>query len=201
MAYRETEQVRQRKDAARQGILDAARQLVSNGGFRAAQMSAVAEQAGVATGTLYRYFPKQADLFAELFRINTQREVDAMAAAARSGENARQRLHNAIATFTSRALRNRRLAYALIAEPVDPQVEVERLKYRRAYAQIIETVLRDGVASGELPEQDPQLSAAALVGALAESLLGPLVRSAPSARRSVSEAICDFCLRAVGAPE
>jgi AcrR family transcriptional regulator len=201
MAYRETERTRQKKDAQRQAILDAARRLVSRGGFRAAQVSAVAEGAGIATGTIYRYFPTQSDLFAELFRINTEREIEAMVFAAREGDRATVRLRNALYSFTERALRNRKLAYALIAEPVDPQVEAERLKYRRAYAKLIENILKEGLARKEFAPQDPHLSAAALVGALAESLLGPLVRSVRPARESVSDAIVEFCMRAAGARE
>ena len=80
----------------------------------------------------------------------------------------------AVETFARRALRGRRLAWALIAEPVDPAVEVERLAFRRAYAAGFEDVLRAGVAAGELAPQNVALSAAALVGALGEALVGPL---------------------------
>ena len=41
-------------------------------------------------------------------------------------------------------------AYALLAEPVDPAVEAERLIFRRAYADVFAAALRDGVAAGEL---------------------------------------------------
>ena len=75
-----------------------------------------------------------------------------------------------------RALAEPVRAYALIAEPVDPAVEAERLTFRRAYADLFARALRDGVAAGELPEPDPDLAAAAIVGALAEALLGPLAR-------------------------
>lgn len=201
MPYRETERTRQKRDEQRQGILNAARRLVSRGGFRAAQISAVAEGAGIATGTLYRYFPTQSDLFAELFRLNTEREIEAMRAAAQEGDSAAERLYNALFVFTHRALRNRKLAYALIAEPVDPVVEAERLKYRRAYAELIERILKDGIRGSEFARQDAHVSAAAIVGALGESLLGPLVRSAPSSRRSASDSIIEFCMRAAGARE
>ena len=40
-----------------------------------------------------------------------------------------------LATFARRALRNPRLAWALIAEPVDPLVDAERLAYRERYAR------------------------------------------------------------------
>ncbi len=201
MAYRETALVRARKDGVRLSILEAARALVGQGGFRSAQMSAVAAAAGVATGTIYRYFPTQIELFAEVFRDNSQREVDAMQAAAAADGSCSQRLSLAVTTFINRALRNRRLAYALIAEPVDPQVEAERLNYRGAYARVLEALLEEGVASGEFAQQDAHITAAALVGVLGEALLGPLLHSAPTARESVADSIIALCLRAVGAKE
>ncbi|WP_029923333.1 TetR/AcrR family transcriptional regulator [Nevskia soli] len=199
MAYRETAQVRARKDGVRVAILEAARALVGQGGFRAAQMTAVAAGAGVATGTIYRYFPTQIELFAEVFRDNSQREVEAMLAATVGDGNCTQRLNRALAMFISRALRNRRLAYALIAEPVDPQVEAERLRYRQAYAMVLEKLVQEGIVSGEFAPQDAHVTATALVGVLGEALLGPLLHSVPTARESVADSIIALCLRAVGA--
>ena len=46
----------------RKRILDATYDLASSGGFDAVQMRAVAEQADVALGTLYRYFPSKIHL-------------------------------------------------------------------------------------------------------------------------------------------
>ena len=46
----------------RRRILDATVALASKGGFDAVQMRAVAEQADVALGTLYRYFPSKIHL-------------------------------------------------------------------------------------------------------------------------------------------
>ena len=57
-------------------------------------------------------------------------------------------------TFAERALRRPRLAWALIAEPVDPLVDAERLAYRARYAALIAEALSQGIAAGELPEQD-----------------------------------------------
>ena len=46
----------------RKRILDATIALASQGGFDAVQMRSVAEQADVALGTLYRYFPSKIHL-------------------------------------------------------------------------------------------------------------------------------------------
>jgi AcrR family transcriptional regulator len=199
MAYRETLQVRQRKDAQRQAILDAARRLVSKGGFREAQMAAVATEAGVATGTLYRYFPNQADLLTALFRAVSQRELDAMAEAVAGEAGAKQRLENAILTVSERALRNRKLAYALLGEPLHPHIEGERLRFRRAFAKTLEQLIDSGIETRELPTQDAKVTAAALVGAMGEALLGPLARGGPSTRQAFVDSLLMVCLRATGA--
>jgi AcrR family transcriptional regulator len=153
----------------------------------------------VATGTVYRHFPSKAELFAEVFRRASQREVDATRAAAdAAGDAAPARLAAAIDTFARRALRGRRLAWALLAEPVDPAVEAERLAFRRAYAGVFAAILRDGIAAGELAEQDVALVSAALVGALGEALVGPLSPVAPRADADALVAgLVAFCLRSV----
>ena len=62
--------------AARERVVDAAHELIAEGGFREAHVAAVADRADVATGTVYRHFASKADLFAEVFRRASQRELD-----------------------------------------------------------------------------------------------------------------------------
>jgi AcrR family transcriptional regulator len=175
VAYRPTERTEARRTAARDRIVRAALELVARGGYREAQVAPVARRAGVATGTVYRHFPSKADLLTEVFRVASQREVDAVAAAtAAPGATAPDRIAAAVETFARRALRGRRLAWALLAEPVDPAVEAERLQFRRAYAEVFAAAVRDGIAAGELPDQDAAFTATALVGAIGEALVGPL---------------------------
>ena len=177
-------------------ISAAALRLVAEGGYQAAAISRVAQAAGVGTGTVYRHFPSKADLLAEVFRMASQREVDAVAAAVTVPGPAVHRLAVAAETFARRALQGRRLAWALLAEPVDPAVEAERLVFRRAYRDVFAAVLEDGIASGELPDQDRELTAAALVGAIGEALVGPLSPTAAGGDpdRLVRDLVT-FCLR------
>src|SRR5881227_1711411 len=143
MAYRPTARTEARRAEVRDRIVRAAFELIRRGGYREASVAAVAAGAGVATGTVYRHFPSKADLFAEVFRRASQREVDATREAAQeAGGPATRRLAAAVETFARRALRGRRLAWALLAEPVDPAVEEERLVFRRAYAEVFASSLR-----------------------------------------------------------
>jgi AcrR family transcriptional regulator len=202
MAYRRTERVEARLADNRARILRAARQLVAEGGFREAQIAAVAALAEVAVGTVYRYFPAKADLFAEIVRTVSQREVDVLREIADSGGPASERLAAAVRAFASRAIRGRRLAWAVLAEPVDPEVDDVRLEYRRNHYGAFERIIREGVKAGEFPPQDVEASAACLVGAFMEGLVGPLAMESvgPGGEgSSLVEALVGFSLRAVGA--
>jgi AcrR family transcriptional regulator len=198
MAYRPTERTEARRLEVRERIVSAAVALVAQGGYRAASVSAVAERAGVATGSVYRHFPSKAGLFAEVFRRASQREVDAVRAAAAGSESAVERLATAIETFARRALRGRRLAWALLAEPVDPAVEAERLRFRQAYRDAFAGLLVDGIAAGEFPEQRVEVVAAALVGAIGEALVGPLSPAGGDVDDgAVIDALIAFCISSV----
>jgi AcrR family transcriptional regulator len=59
-----------RKALQRQRILDAARGVFFRDGFMAANLDEVAEGAGVAKGTLYRYFENKAELYVAVLSAN-----------------------------------------------------------------------------------------------------------------------------------
>jgi len=147
---------------------------VTQGGFAAAAVAPVAQKSGIATGTIYRHFPSKAELVAEVFRHATEHELNAVTLASQIDASAAERLKRAVETFAIRALQAPRLAYALIAEPVDPLVEKERLTYRFAYAEAFEDLINDGMDAGEFVQQNPSITAASLVGMLSEALVGPL---------------------------
>jgi AcrR family transcriptional regulator len=174
MAYRETEKMRQRKAETRQRIINCTYECIAHGGFRNARIAQIAGLAGVAIGTIYRHFESQEDLFAEVFRLATQREVDKVATALTTNGSSIDRLESALKQFADRALRSPMMAWSLIAEPVDPKVDEERLAYRKAYASLFEKTIREGIAEGCIPDQNARQSSTCLVGAIAESLVGPL---------------------------
>src|SRR5205085_10238402 len=114
-------------------------------------------------------------LFAEVFREAAQRELDVVAAvAAWPDRTVAERIAAGTETFARRALNAPVLAYALLVEPVDPVVEAERLRFRHGHHVGFARLLDEGVASGELEPMDTAVVGAALVGALAEALVGPL---------------------------
>jgi len=186
----------------RERLLRSAQELIEEGGYGAASVAAIAERAGFAASTLYRHFVSKEELFVELFRTVCDREVRAMRAAGDGGDSHVERLETVMATFAERALRRPRLAWALLAEPVDPLVDAERLAYRERYSALCAETLRAGIEAGEMPEQNVELVAAALVGGCGEALVGPLspLAGAKPSSEDIVAALRLFVRRAVGAP-
>ncbi|MFZ5780269.1 MAG: TetR/AcrR family transcriptional regulator [Pseudomonadota bacterium] len=205
MVYRQTENATRRLADKRARILKAARELVADGGWAAAQVDQVAARAGVATGTVYRHWSSKAELCAEIVATVSAREVGIVRAVVEADGTPAEKLESAVRAFAGRALRGRRLAYALIAEPVDPEVEAVRLDYRAQLARCFERILREGIMRGAFPRLDPAVAAACIVGAFMEALVGPLAPTrgtGPRADRHLVDQITRFCLRAsAGATE
>jgi len=200
MIYRRTENIVRRQAERHAAIVAAARALAAEGGMAAVQIAPVAARAGIAAGTVYRYFPSKTELVAAAIGAFSERELTAVRRAANAAPGPLSALAAAVTTFAARALHRRRLAWALIAEPVDPAIDAVRLTFRRALTAEIEGRLAAALRARHLPDQDVRLSAPALVGALIEGLVGPLAPEASSAgtARDAVQAIALFALRAVG---
>ena len=186
-------------------LLAAAGSVIEEGGYGAASVIAIAQRAGVASGTLYRHFSSKEDLFVEVFRLVCAGEERAMRAAADAlAPTATEvdRLEQVLVTFARRALRRPRLTWALIAEPVDPRVDAERTAYRARYTAFVAGALRAAVDRSEIPALEVAFTAAAIVGGCGEALVGPLAPNAagPDEDDAVVASLRAFVRRAVGAP-
>jgi len=198
MPYRRTDNVVRRLSARHDAIIAATGQIAGEGGLAAVQIAAVAARAGIAAGTVYRYFPAKTDLVAALIEEMTEREMGALRRAAAGAPGPLSALSAAIMTFAARALRDRRLIYAVIAEPADAELGAARGNFRQSLAAEFSGRIAAAAAEGRLPEQDPALAAAALTGLLVEGLIGPLAPDASGRERDIVQALTLTALRALG---
>lgn len=195
MAYRQTDRVKRRLAARREAILSAARALAAEHGMEAVQIAPVAKLAGIAAGTVYRYFPAKTALVEALVEATAERELAAMRAAAARAPGPLSALSAALLTLAARARRQRQLVWALTGQPVEPDLDRARLAFRRALAGEIEARLAaEPSAAATAP-----LAAPALVGALLEGLVGPLApHGAAAAERETVQMLVVFALRGLG---
>ncbi|HEY1152886.1 MAG TPA: TetR/AcrR family transcriptional regulator [Pseudolabrys sp.] len=201
MPYRQTANVLRRLAEREDSILVAARDAAAEGGIRAVQIVPVAQRAGIAAGTVYRYFPAKADLVAQLVATVSAREIAAMRDAAIVAPGPLSALAAVIVTFATRASAQRRLAYALLAEPADSDFDEPRSAYRQALVAELSDRIAAAMGENVLPEQDVTRAAPAVVGALIDGLLGPAARDVADDQAQGREAVQEmalFALRALG---
>jgi len=128
MSYKRSSLMQERMEQNRQTILQSARELIAQGGFKDAQIQAIAERAGVSSGLVYRYFDNKSQVLIEILAEAIQHEIQILNAIAASELSAKQKLHKAVTTFVKRALNSPQLSYSLMFEPVDPLIEHEKEK-------------------------------------------------------------------------
>ena len=151
----------EKKAAVRQKILEAAREVFFRDGFMQANLDEVAQIAGVAKGTLYRYFESKAVLYVAVLSHNGKVFEERMReAAARSGSSA-DRLREVGRFYFGHWTRNREyfdIFWALENQGVIGELpegvvdEVTRLWEN--CLQILADVISEGVERGEFDHCD-----------------------------------------------
>jgi TetR/AcrR family transcriptional regulator, cholesterol catabolism regulator len=97
----------------RRRILDATVALASKGGYEAVQMRTVAEQAEVALGTLYRYFPSKIHLLVSALAHEFERTQDRLDRAILRGDTPYDRTMRMLGGLTKAMQRNPLLTEAM----------------------------------------------------------------------------------------
>ena len=160
MPYRQTENVVRKLAARHDAILAAAQAAAAEGGMAAVQIAPVAERAGIAAGTVYRYFPAKTELVAALVKVLAAREVAALRGGRARGAGTAVGAGGGVRDLRGARAARRRLAFALLAEPVEPDVDAARAALPRGPRGRIRTAAsRAALAGGHLPDQDAALAA------------------------------------------
>jgi len=181
-------------------VLQVTRELISEGGWSAAQISTIASRAGLATGSVYRYFDSKVDLCVQVLAQVSQREAEVAASIIDSPGDATSRLHDVVAMFVRRAARQPRLAYALIAEPCEPALDEARLRYRDALARQIARLIDEGTKRGEFVDLPSDVLSTCITGAMMEPLIRPLARVSRPQKAEIetlAEQVATACVRMV----
>lgn len=201
MAYRQTEKVARRLAARREAILEAACIILTEEGAASIQIANVADRAGIAAGTIYRYFSSKTELVAAVVSAISEEEIAELEEAAVAAPGPLSALTAAIAVFGMRALRRRRLVLALMAQPAEPELDVALASYRRGVIAAFERLIRKALEGSHLRQPDAALAAPALLGALIEGLIGPLAPASMQEliqMRDQVQTMTLFALRALG---
>ena len=151
----------ERKAQQRQKILEAARQVFFRDGFVAANLDEVAAIAGVAKGTLYRYFANKADLYVALLADNGDVFVAKMREVAGTPGSASDRIRALAKFYYGHWARNRdyfQIFWALdnqgLIGVLPPALVGQVTALWETCLRILSDVIEDGVAAREFAPCD-----------------------------------------------
>jgi AcrR family transcriptional regulator len=173
-ATRLTEQGRERK----QQLLDTASELFASRGYESTRIADICAAAGVAKGLFYWYFDTKESLFAELVRSMRLALRRAQGAAMDPETDPVARIR-AGSEATIRFMAEHRAYYALLDHgrvgAHDEVVAGALSEGAEVYASDVERLVREGQALGLIPDADPRVIAAGVVGTV--SSFGHALRS------------------------
>jgi len=142
----------------RHRILDGAHRAMLAGGYRGTTMPAIAAEAGVSVGLLYRYFESKEELYLAMCEAVTQAQLDDLAVRMAEISDPRERLASAIGHFVESLEAERWGAIVTTGwaqadlNPALRDLLRRRCDQIRAFAAMF---LREAVARGEVePEAD-----------------------------------------------
>ncbi|MGX8905654.1 TetR/AcrR family transcriptional regulator [Streptomyces netropsis] len=160
-----------RRQNTRRKLFEAAVTLIAEQGFSSTTVDEIAERAGVAKGTVYYNFASKSVLFEELLRHGIELLADSLQRAADESAERGGRRVDALDAMVGAGLdfisRYPALMQLYVAElwRTNRAWQSTLMQVRQKAIAVIESVLREAVAAGELsPEIDVSLTASALFG-------------------------------------
>ena len=202
MSYKRSSLMQERMMQNRQSILQSARDLIAIGGFKEAQVQAIAEKSGVSSGLVYRYFENKNQILIEVLSNAITHEIDILNTIAKSELESVEKLHKAVKTFVKRALNSPQLSYSLMFEPIDAVLEHERFRSKQLIKESIKEILAEGKTNGDFVFEDLNTAALCFVGAMTFVVIEPLNPSRnvifdENYKGYFVKQIADFCVNSV----
>lgn len=158
------------RDFRTEEILDAARRVIARGGLADASVEQIAQEAGVAKGTLYLYFKSKDSLLESACQQVLDDLVRETRGAVSRARGARDKLREVLHIGLLHADQHRAFLLALATEP-ESGVPLRQLF--EPYLRLITSVIDRGVRTGELRRSDSRFVARALLEMMRGALIDP----------------------------
>jgi AcrR family transcriptional regulator len=187
----------------RRQILEAAVRVFARNGYHGSRVGDIAEEAGVAHGLLYHYFPSKEAVLQTIFRENWGALIERFRAVEAADEPAHEKLEG-IAKILLRTWRNDPDLVTVMVREVarSQQLQGQVEEVREAFA-IVERVIEEGQATGAFrPDLDARLASWVVYGGLEEVLTGWVLGQLPAGEEEVARAertAIDLALRGLSA--
>lgn len=176
-------------ETKRQRLLGAAVRVFAAKGYHACRVGDIAEEAGVAYGLLYHYFPSKEAVLETIFRDTWTQMLDRIKEVETSGEPAEEQIRRVAALVLRTWKRDPDLVRVLVREVTrSPQLQNEIDEIRLAL-DALQRIIATGQVQGKLRRDvDPRLGALIFYGAMEEMLTSWVMGGLPDGDEGVARA-------------
>ncbi len=183
-------------------ILDAAVRVFARSGYHGSSMASVAQEAGVAAGTIYLYFERKQDLLITLFQRDLGGYIESCRPTLAMAEPGVPRLRMLVSTHLVFFAEDRERAsvFQIHGREPDPVLADGIRPTVAAYFDLIAEVIEAGIEARAFdPELDVRVARHVFFGAVDEIVTGWLRSRHPYPLMTVLDPLVAMLARAVGA--
>ena len=201
MPYQSSDKTRQKKDAKRTAMMQAAVRVFAAKGYYAATIRDIVAEADVAIGTFYFYFPDKETLFVHLYEETADFLLQAIRQAVSSRATLPRQIQAGIQAYVNIAVYEPAVIQLLLVGGVGavPSLTAKRAEFRERLAQVWQQPLEQAAAQTLIVPQNVQRSAQTLISGMDEVILNLLAYPEPDLEAAAAvDDLTRFTLRAVG---
>lgn len=200
MPYRSTEKTRSKKDAKRTAMMQAAVRVFAEKGYHSATVRDVVEEAQVAIGTFYFYFPDKETLFVHLYDETADFLLNSLQQSINSRSTIQKKVTAALQTYINIALYEPAVVQLLLVGGVGAVASLteKRANFRERLTNMWQNPLDEAMDRGHILPQNTRLTAEGLVGGFDEMVLNLLAQRNPElSSKNIVADMTQFGLRAM----
>jgi TetR/AcrR family fatty acid metabolism transcriptional regulator len=180
-------------------IIDAARRVIMEVGYPDASMDRIAQEAGVAKGTLYLYFKNKDELLARTFAEEHDQMMDRLRKSAQTVSGYTEQLRSLVRETMAHAVDHQAFRQALHGSPdISPfGTNTSSAEIRREvedYGGFVAEIIEKGMQAGEFRKGNAAKFAMYLTQLVAGAVTAQLRKPEDDARLTSAEEITDFFL-------
>jgi AcrR family transcriptional regulator len=147
-------------------ILEVALDLFFTKGYERTTLSAISRQLGATKPFIYAYFQNKSEILSAICEVGISRPLEALDHVRRAGLPAAEMLRRVVGDVTAITIENQAhiVVYDREEMNLEPAAAQHLMQLRREFDGQLESLLKEGIESGDFDVENPELTAGAISG-------------------------------------
>jgi len=200
MVYNKTDKVIAKQQSIKDKIIEAAKEIIAEGNTGSTSVKAIAQKAGIATGTFYLYFRNKEALIDTIVKELYAQLLEKIKTARAGRPDILAKLQVSMEVCIGVFMKEKHIARILLLylPEINTTLSTKFTAIEKDLIRFAQKDIEALIAGGLIPEQDAQVSATALVGAFRQVILSWMSGNPPQDWEKACRTLIDYNLRGLG---